>query len=314
MNFKIEKYQPQYKTQWDNFVGKAKNATFLFYRDFMEYHNDRFEDFSLMVFKEEKLIAILPANKKEDTIYSHQGLTYGGLIFEKDLGIEFLENIFQEIKNYFKTEEVKNAIIKIIPKFYQESYSSAVEYLLFKNKARLIRRDLNYVIDLREPLNVHKSKLKFEKREIWNQLKMIKSESFTSFWNDLLIPVLKEQYNSSPVHTTEEITLLAQHFPQNILQYNVWLEGKIVAGMTLFCSGKVIKSQYGVVNVIGKEYRALDFLYISLLRKFKEERYCFFDMGTTNENDGYTYNKGLSKYKEEFGASPVNLDQYELSL
>jgi hypothetical protein len=28
-----------------------------------------------------KLIAVLPANRVETTVYSHQGLTYGGLVY-----------------------------------------------------------------------------------------------------------------------------------------------------------------------------------------------------------------------------------------
>ena len=44
----------------------------------MDYHKDRFEDYSLMVFKDEKLVAVLPANRVEDKLFSHQGLTYGG--------------------------------------------------------------------------------------------------------------------------------------------------------------------------------------------------------------------------------------------
>ena len=51
----------------------------------MEYHNDRFEDFSLMVYKNGKLIALLPANKKDNIVYSHQGLSYGGVVYMKDV-------------------------------------------------------------------------------------------------------------------------------------------------------------------------------------------------------------------------------------
>ena len=64
-------------------MSKGKNSTFLFQRDFMDYHSDRFMDHSLLVFKDEKLIAVLPGNQVDNTVYSHQGLTYGGLIVHK---------------------------------------------------------------------------------------------------------------------------------------------------------------------------------------------------------------------------------------
>ena len=59
------------KAEWDRFCYTAKNATFLFQRDFMDYHSDRFTDHSLMMYKDEELIAVLPANIKDRTVYSH---------------------------------------------------------------------------------------------------------------------------------------------------------------------------------------------------------------------------------------------------
>jgi hypothetical protein len=67
--YTVKKYdQNDYKI-WNDFVAQAKNATFLFHRDFMEYHKDRFEDFSLLVYQDEKLISILPANKVRNAVY-----------------------------------------------------------------------------------------------------------------------------------------------------------------------------------------------------------------------------------------------------
>ena len=45
----IVRYTPGKASEWDAFVRKSKNATFLFYRGYMDYHADRFEDFSLML-------------------------------------------------------------------------------------------------------------------------------------------------------------------------------------------------------------------------------------------------------------------------
>ena len=34
--FEIIKYTPEYRQQWDAYVAKARNATFLFYRNYMD--------------------------------------------------------------------------------------------------------------------------------------------------------------------------------------------------------------------------------------------------------------------------------------
>ena len=67
LNFECEKLHRQtLRIQrfdaWNTFVSKAKNATFLFHRNFMEYHKNRFQDFSLVVQEDQKWVAVLPAN------------------------------------------------------------------------------------------------------------------------------------------------------------------------------------------------------------------------------------------------------------
>jgi len=75
----IANYGSDDKPLWDGFVRRSKNGSFLFYRDYMEYHSDRFLDSSLLFFEDDVLIAVMPANTAENILYSHRGLTYGGL-------------------------------------------------------------------------------------------------------------------------------------------------------------------------------------------------------------------------------------------
>ena len=77
-NYTVRLYEGNDYENWNAFIGQAKNATFLFHRDFMEYHSDRFQDYSLIVLDGEKWVAVLPANVVENQVFSHQGLTYGG--------------------------------------------------------------------------------------------------------------------------------------------------------------------------------------------------------------------------------------------
>src|SRR5436305_14053829 len=82
--FSVQRYHPRLRHQWDNFVQGACNSTFLFQRDYMDYHRDRFADHSMMVYRHDELVALLPANIRPDgTLASHEGLTYGGLIIPK---------------------------------------------------------------------------------------------------------------------------------------------------------------------------------------------------------------------------------------
>ncbi len=55
--FSLSIYHSKLKSQWDNFIDKSKNGTFLFLRDFLEYHKDQFEDYSILFYKDNDMIA-----------------------------------------------------------------------------------------------------------------------------------------------------------------------------------------------------------------------------------------------------------------
>ena len=61
MFLSVRRYNDSMKLRWDEFVQESKNATFLFFRNYMDYHSDRFIDNSLMVYdKNDQLFALLP--------------------------------------------------------------------------------------------------------------------------------------------------------------------------------------------------------------------------------------------------------------
>ncbi|MGJ8592718.1 MAG: FemAB family protein [Aquaticitalea sp.] len=311
--FKIIKYSPIYTALWNDFVSTSKNATFLFHRDFMEYHQDRFEDFSLMVFKDEKLMALLPANKVGNEIYSHQGLTYGGLAIDHN-SFDDVKEIFDAIIAHLKELDVYQIHLKLIPDFYSEPASNELAYLLFANNANLDKRDMVLVIDLQKPINFHKTKLKHFKKSQNAGLKIRATTNFGEFWNDVLEPRLKEKYQTKPVHSLEEIELLNSKFPNNILQFDVLFEDEIVAGITLFKTKNVVKSQYGATTLKGEKLRALEFLFMTLIEQFKSEGMRYFSMGTVYESNELGYNKGLLKQKEELGCSVYIQDFYKMKI
>ena len=91
---KVQLYTEEYKSIWNNFIKIAKNGSFLFDREFMEYHSNRFTDYSLIITDHDIVIAVVPANIKNETVYSHQGLTYGGFIVTSDIKMPKLLEAF----------------------------------------------------------------------------------------------------------------------------------------------------------------------------------------------------------------------------
>lgn len=310
--FQVCKYTNNKKADWDNFIATAKNATFLFQREFMDYHNDRFEDFSLMVYKDEKLYAVFPANKNGENVYSHQGLTYGSFVLQDSAKLKSTFLAFKEVLKFLFEEKIKKLDIRIIPTFYNSLPSDELEYVLYKAGASLVKRDVILLID-------YQNKLRFQKnrREGINKAKrknlIVKVDGdYEAFWNKILIPNLKEKHNSSPVHSLDEIKLLAARFPNHIKQVNVYQDDKIVAGTTVFLTKKVIHPQYVSANSNKNELGSLDVLYNFIIDHFKKGKN-YFSFNTSSEENGKLLNEGLLFWKESCGARPHVFNNYEIN-
>ncbi|WP_320814057.1 GNAT family N-acetyltransferase [Flavobacterium sp.] len=312
-NYKVQRYQSSQYNDWNTFVANAKNATFLFHRDFMEYHENSFDDFSLMIFDEkEKLVAVLPAHKLGKTLYSHQGLTYGGLVLSSKIILSEVVLIVKNILEFLHKNTISRVELKIIPSIYNTFPSDEMEYICFLLDAKLDRRDALAVLDITNQISVSRVRKRGIEKGKVNSLVVKEENDFTSFWNVLLIPNLKERYNAKPIHSLAEITYLKSKFPKQIKQYNVYQNDKIVGGVTVFETNNVIHPQYISGNkAFNNELGGLDFLYHHLISSvYKNEKY--FDFGISNENQGRQVNESLHYWKESFGARTIVQNFYSI--
>jgi len=229
---------------WDAFVATSKNATFLHYRDFMEYHSDRFVDHSLIIKKENKIVALVPTNKEDNNLYSHQGLTYGGILLSRKQKTKDTLEIFKTILLYLENQEITNFFIKLIPHFYTKQPSEEIEYLLQLVNANCYRIDMASTIDNRKRLPIQSNRIEGVKKAQKRELEIKEEVVFRDFWEQILIPNLYNKHQSKPTHTLEEIELLHKHFPDNIRQFNVYNGNQIVGGATIFETTTTAHVQY----------------------------------------------------------------------
>ena len=310
---KIEKYSSNYKIIWDKFVKNSKNTHFFFLRDYMEYHSDRFEDFSLMVFDEmNKLITILPSNVKEKVLYSHQGLTFGGFIVDDKMKTETMLEIFDLLKQFLEKNNIKKLVYKCIPYIYHIKPSEEDRYALFRNDAKLIGRDVTSTIDLTEQVRYSKGRKWTINKAKKESIQTFQSDDYEIFW-ELLTGVLESNHEAKPVHTLEEIRKLASLFPKNIRLFLAKKDEKILSGALIYENQNIVHTQYLANSEEGRELGALDLLIDYLIKDiYKNKKY--FDFGISNENAGRYLNTGLISQKEGFGARAVVHDFYELEI
>lgn len=305
-------YNSTMKKNWDDFIENAVNSHFMHYRDFMDYHSDRFSDHSLVIKDTKgKIIAVLPANLKDGILYSHQGLTFAGLLVNSMINAITVLSIFDAILKYCKLSGIKNLIYKRTPDIFHTRIFQDDLYAIYLNNGNLFRRDLNSCVSLRSDYKYSKGRkwsINKAKKEV---LEIAELGCFDEFWM-ILTDVLKV-HDAKPTHSLDEILLLKEKFRENIKLYVSKKENEILAGTVVFINNNVVHTQYMASTHRGREVGALDYLIHELMTyHYKEKEY--FNFGISTEESGRYLNEGLFLQKNGFGARSTVNEFYEITI
>lgn len=311
--FEIVRYTSAHHDEWNRFVAASKNGTFLFDRRFMDYHADRFEDCSLMIYRRGVLYALLPANIKGEVLTSHGGLTYGGLVMSDKCTAKGVQEAFEAINDYLRVIAVRKVVYKAIPWIYHQQPAEedlfALTSVCF---ARLIIRDISSAIISERSLPFTESRRSGIRKAQRKGLQVRESTDFAAFWQ-VLNANLTKKYGVRPVHSAEELILLNSRFPDKIRLFMVFDGEQVLGGTVLFLTPQVLHTQYISATAEGKACGAIDLLFDELLHKvFATYRYI--DFGKSTSNDSADLNAQLIFQKEGFGARAVCYDTYEWTL
>ncbi len=311
----VRPYCDDYKLLWDGFVEKSKNGSFLFYRDYMDYHADRFKDYSLLVYDaKERLLAVMPANivLAENKVYSHGGLTFGGFLAAEDMTTEKMLDVFSAVRAFLKANNIRTLVYKCIPYIYHRYPAEEDRYALFVNDAKLTRRDVSTSIYLANRYPYQERRKRAVKKAERENIIVMPSEEYDEYW-DVLTGNLATHHDTRPVHSLQEIKLLAQRFANNIKLYVAKKAENIVAGMLIFENYHVAHAQYLASSEEGRSAGALDLVVNYLITEIYRDK-TYFDFGISNEQQGRFLNTGLIAQKEGFGARAIVHDFYELDI
>ena len=312
--FGVRFYWPQQIDEWNRFVAESKNGTFLFDRRYMDYHLERFHDYSMMFYDEKGFFAVLPANLVGDTLFTHQGLTYGGLIMSQRTTTAMVRDLFSELNDSLRQEGIRRVVYKPVPWIYHRLPSEEPLYALTKVcKAKVVARDVASVVVLDHRIPFTKLRRRGANKAARCGIRVEEMEDFAPFWT-VLEDNLMTRYHTQPVHTLKEIELLKSRFPQNIRLFVAKSGGEVVGGTVLYISGSVVKTQYISSSEYGRQMGALDGLFSELLDRFALEGYRYFDFGTSNFKDSDDLHQSLIFQKEGFGGRAICYDTYEWEL
>jgi len=318
MSVAVCRYREQDAEAWDRLTTESWNGTFLHERRFLAYHGQRFQDLSL-VFKDNRgrIMGVFPAALhpgRRDTVVSHPGLTYGGVVHKGALrGAAMLEAL-QGVCGVYREMNLRYLRYKAVPYIYDAVPSGDDLYALFRLGAVRHRCDLSAAIDLdsrQKPSTLRIRDLRKARRAGVDIT--FGPEYLESFWA-VLEANLRTKHSTRPVHTLEEITYLQSRFPEEISCVVGVIGNRVVAGVVLFQTSRVVHIQYSASTAEGNSIGASTAVIDYAVGKSMDLGARYFDFGVSNEQEGQILNEGLYRFKTSFGAGGVAQEFYEVKL
>lgn len=304
----VKPYSLGIKKDWDRVLENSINGTFLHQREFMEYHAHRFEDASLIIYERNIPIAIFPAEREGQKIYSHRGLSYAGWIISSDLDLPQLEMLVKSTLSYWENEQCQLALVRAIPDFYAKSPQQYLWQFIEKYGGKKKFTALHQVIDL--PFRIKNKGKKWGKsKAVQTGLQIRHGMDIPWFWESLLIPNLAARHQVSPAHSMEEMIYLKNLFPHQIQSVGVYQGQEVLGGAVLFIHERVVHVQYIAALEEGRKYKCLDYLMLYLIEEAFPDK-AFFSMGHSQEPQTGLINQGLYAWKKSLGAKAVEVNDW----
>lgn len=299
---------------WNEFVARSRNATFLLDRGYMDYHSDRFRDYSIVARLRGNVAALLPAHVTDDgVLHSHSGLTYGGwMLPQRGVGGYDVVDLFDAWLPWLRARGVKAVDYKPLPHIYHKLPSNDDLYALFLHDARLTERCVSSTIDLVDGPGPDRMQRRHLRAALEVGPVIGESEDYDAF-HALLSDCLAERHDTTPVHTAGELRLLHDRFPDKIRLFTARVDGRLEAGIIMYMTDTVAHAQYSATTPFARLHHLQTPLYRHIMDDICRG-YRWFDFGICTEEGGRVLNRELLRYKTSFGATDTIYERYLLNV
>ena len=317
---KVKRHDKKNKVLWDSFVKNANNGTLFHLRKFLSYHpKDRFVDHSIEFYKKNALFSVFPAAEsninEENFLVSHPGLTVGSFVVPESISISDSLDLIKVLIDYAKKNKFAGVRLTIPPIFYQNRASNYIDYALLRNGFKYLKREVTSTLFIENDVKANLGKFKpsharavKKARETGVAIKI--SQDVESFYA-ILKENLKIRHGVNPTHTIQELYDIINLFPNSINIFGAFYRGEMIAGVLNF----IIKPDVVLAFYIShkekfQELRPLNLLFYSIFEWCIKEKIKVYDFGIFTV-DGEP-NMGLGRFKENFGASGIFRDTFQI--
>ncbi len=305
MSIKVKKFILEDTTIWDNFINSSNNGTLFHYRSFLNYHeNIDFDDNSLLFYKNNQLIALLPAILRNNEFISHPGISFGGLLYKQKISFADTQLIIKSLVQYITQMGCRKITITTPPSFYSKTPSDYIEFCLISVGFKYNRLELSNILKLGSDFDAlyksyRPSARQADRKATKFGVDIKQSNNFNAFYQ-ILSKNLSLRHDVKPTHTLSEIKKLKELFPEKINLFTANLDGEIIAGVINFiCNDNTVLAFYISHNIEFQNARPLNMLFSHIFKWAIRNKYEYYDFGLFTVNG--KPNLSLARFKESFG-------------
>jgi len=300
---------------WDALVKVAPNGHLMARTGFFRYHADRFEDASLFFFRGRRPLGVLPANRVGDTLWSHQGVSFGGLILHPRTHFSHVEAAVSALRDHLRAGGFKSFMYRPAPHPYQVFPREEDVFFLEQAGARRVDTKLHSMVLCGEPSALT--------AKTWNHTVRRSKESgvtvragldadLPAVWG--LVEQALERHGQNAVHTIDDIALLRSRFPDEVpILLAESGSGELLSGQVLLRSGRTLTLLYVGDALAGRELNAGTMLQDHVMNA-PENAGFWFDLGQWCDTGSRQGSDSLLQYKEAAGGRLIQRHTWQLDL
>ena len=309
-DIKVDKYSPEIKDNWDNFVEKSNNGTIFHKIQFLDYHPpDRFNFHHLIFHKQSNPIAVLPGLLNNGIFKSPAGASFGGIVMN-DSSFRKADIVVTNFLKYCESEGIKEIYLTPPTIVYSRKMNRNLEYVLLYNGFSYSANMYTSVINLSElseddPISIcHQNAKSAIKKAINYDVRIELSEDYESFYPILLKN--KEKFDVPVTHTLEELKKLNSLMPDSFKLFLAYREEDLLGGSLIFvCNKRTLLAFYIALDYNFQEYRPINLLLYEIMKWGQQNGFRYLDLGVNqeeSEDNPMEVNRGLISFKSSMGA------------
>ena len=319
VELKIKSYDRSCREKWDDFVmNHSVNGTFLQTRNFLDYHGDRFEDASIIIYKgNDTTVAVVPAcaiaENGKKIFSAHQGSTFGGIVIAEEFyNIGHVETVVNVLEDYLIQNEYKEVCLKCTSDFFAKRNGNLLYYFLFQ-KGYTSYDEISFYVDFGQynadiASNFNAGRRRDYKYSLKNALifrRLETADEIKKFYDILCGNLLK--FDAKPIHSLGEIMDFWESRLKDIVEfYGVFQGERMIAGSMMFVfdnfdGNSVFHTQYLAADQGCLKMYPMNFMDYNLIKTARDRGFRYISFGTSTLEHGKVLNKPLAEFKEGFG-------------